>query len=143
MLLRVWRICGYLLPIHWHGTLIRSAVPPKPGSIHSFRTGQNPSADNQCHRLYTGRTPGARAGARSALISIDFWSNYAQDSGSCCKISAIFSARIWEETMDVHEQVKSSAISGLYHNKMVNVEVWREVSDAEFDNAVKVWRNWS
>ena len=114
------------------------AVPPKPGSIHSFRTGQNPSADSPMsppiHR------PPPPEPEPEPDLPFDFHRFLEQlrhrTADPVAKFLRSFLQEFGKKQWMVHEQVKIiSDFLAFITNKMGQCEVWREVSDAEFDNA--------
>ena len=114
------------------------AVPPKPGSIHSFRTGQNTSADSPMsppiHR------PPPPEPEPEPDLPFDFHRFLEQlrhrTADPVAKFLRSFLQEFGKKQWMVHEQVKIiSDFLAFITNKMGQCEVWREVSDAEFDNA--------
>lgn len=114
------------------------AVPPKPGSIHSFRTGQNTSADSPMsppiHR------PPPPEPEPEPDLPFDFHRFLEQlrhrTADPVAKFLRSFLLEFGKKQWMVHEQVKIiSDFLAFITNKMGQCEVWREVSDAEFDNA--------
>lgn len=116
-------------------------VPPKPGSIHSFgpsRTTDDRFADNpmspSLHR------PPPPEPEPEPDLPFDFHRFLEQlrhrTADPVAKFLRSFLQEFGKKQWMVHEQVKIiSDFLTFISNKMAQCEVWREVSDAEFDNA--------
>ena len=120
------------------------AVPPKPGSIHSFRTAtrqddrysrvDSPMSPPPLHR------PPPPEPEPEPDLPFDFHRFLEQlrhrTADPVAKFLRSFLQEFGKKQWMVHEQVKIiSDFLAFITNKMGQCEVWREVSDAEFDNA--------
>ena len=119
------------------------AVPPKPGSIHSFRTGNRDerfsSVDSPMSPPPLHRPPPPEPEPEPDL-PFDFHRFLEQlrhrTADPVAKFLRSFLQEFGKKQWMVHEQVKIiSDFLAFITNKMGQCEVWREVSDAEFDNA--------
>jgi hypothetical protein len=115
------------------------AVPPKPGSIHSFRTGTRQPMDAPMSPPPVHRPPPPEPEPEPAL-PFDFHRFLEQlrhrTADPVAKFLRSFLQEFGKKQWMVHEQVKIiSDFLAFITNKMAQCEVWREVSDAEFDNA--------
>ena len=119
-------------------------VPPKPGSIHSFRTSnrqddrfssiESPISPPSLHR------PPPPEPEPEPDLPFDFHRFLEQlrhrTADPAAKFLRSFLQEFGKKQWMVHEQVKIiSDFLAFITNKMGQCEVWREVSDAEFDNA--------
>jgi hypothetical protein len=120
------------------------AVPPKPGSIHSFRTmtrqdDRYSSVDAPMSPPPLHRPPPPEPEPEPDL-PFDFHRFLEQlrhrTADPVAKFLRSFLQEFGKKQWMVHEQVKIiSDFLAFITNKMGQCEVWREVSDAEFDNA--------
>ena len=119
------------------------AVPPKPGSIHSFRTGNRDdrfsSIDSPLSPPPLHRPPPPEPEPEPDL-PFDFHRFLEQlrhrTADPVAKFLRSFLQEFGKKQWMVHEQVKIVGdFLAFITNKMGQCEVWREVSDAEFDNA--------
>jgi hypothetical protein len=117
------------------------AVPPKPGSMHNFgpgrvqddRFGENPLSPPM-HR------PPPPEPEPEPDLPFDFHRFLEQlrhrTADPVAKFLRSFLQEFGKKQWMVHEQVKIIGdFLSFITNKMAQCEVWREVSDAEFDNA--------
>ena len=119
-------------------------VPPKPGSIHSFRTATRQddrysSVDSPMSPPPLHRPPPPEPEPEPDL-PFDFHRFLEQlrhrTADPVAKFLRSFLQEFGKKQWMVHEQVKIiSDFLAFITNKMGQCEVWREVSDAEFDNA--------
>jgi hypothetical protein len=130
-------------PQAWDQSDIGPTVPPKPASIRSFNAtrGQDdrhPSSDSvmspQLHR------PPPPEPEPEPDLPVDFHRFLEQlrhkTADPVAKFLRSFLQEFGKKQWMVHEQVKIiSDFLAFITNKMGQCEVWREVSDAEFDNA--------
>jgi hypothetical protein len=127
----------------WDSTDVGPAVPPKPGSIRSFvaqRTG-----DSQNHAPDTPISPPLHRPPPpepepEPPLPFDFHRFLEQlrhrTADPVAKFLRSFLQEFGKKQWMVHEQVKIiSDFLVFITGKMAQCEVWREVSDAEFDNA--------
>lgn len=120
------------------------AVPPKPGSIHSFspaRASDERFPGHDTPLSPTGSTlhqpPPPEA---EPDLPFDFHRFLEQlrhkTADPVAKFLRSFLAEFGKKQWMVHEQVKIIGdFLAFITNKMANCDVWRDVSDAEFDNA--------
>lgn len=120
---------------------IGPTVPPKPGSIHSFGTPRMPDdrytdtpLSPPLHR------PPPPEPEPEPDLPFDFHRFLEQlrhrSADPVAKFLRSFLQEFGKKQWMVHEQVKIiSDFLAFITNKMAQCEVWREVSDAEFDNA--------
>ena len=127
----------------WDSTDVGPAVPPKPGSIRSLgpqRTGdsQTPNPDTPIspplHR------PPPPEPEPEPDLPFDFHRFLEQlrhrTADPVAKFLRSFLQEFGKKQWMAHEQVKIIGdFLAFITNKMAQCEVWREVSDAEFDNA--------
>lgn len=120
------------------------AVPPKPGSIRSFRTA--PRQDDRMSSLDSPMSPTPLhrppppEPEPEPDLPFDFHRFLEQlrhrTADPVAKFLRSFLQEFGKKQWMVHEQVKIiSDFLAFITNKMGQCEVWREVSDAEFDNA--------
>jgi hypothetical protein len=117
------------------------AIPPKPGSIHNFsppRMQDDRYADNaKSPPLHRPPPPDPEP---EPDLPFDFHRFLEQlrhrTADPVAKFLRSFLQEFGKKQWMVHEQVKIiSDFLAFITNKMAQCEVWREVSDAEFDNA--------
>jgi len=77
---------------------------------------------HQCHRLYTGRHPGAKPEPDLPLISIIFGAITAQDSGSVAKFLRSFLQEFGKKQWMVTASKDHQRFLAFITNKMVNVK---------------------
>lgn len=123
---------------------IGPAVPPKPGSIRSF--GHSRVSDERYQRLESPISPGPLhrppppEPEPEPDLPFDFHRFLEQlrhrTADPVAKFLRSFLQEFGKKQWMVHEQVKIIGdFLSFITNKMGQCEVWREVSDAEFDNA--------
>jgi hypothetical protein len=121
------------------------AVPPKPGSIHSFSP---PRADERISSMDMPMSPTGSSLHRppppepepEPELKFDFHRFLEQlrhrTADPVAKFLRSFLLEFGKKQWMVHEQVKIIGdFLAFITNKMAQCEVWRDVSDAEFDNA--------
>ncbi|KAG0649759.1 Vacuolar sorting-associated 9a [Hyphodiscus hymeniophilus] len=120
-------------------------VPPKPGSIHSFRTSNKQedrfsTVDSHISSPPPLHRPPPPEPEPEPDLPFDFHRFLEQlrhrTADPVAKFLRSFLQEFGKKQWMVHEQVKIiSDFLAFITNKMGQCEVWREVSDAEFDNA--------
>lgn len=117
------------------------AVPPKPGSIHSF-TPSRISDDRHADSILSPplHRPPPPEPEPEPDLPFDFHRFLEQlrhrTADPVAKFLRSFLQEFGKKQWMVHEQVKIiSDFLAFITNKMAQCDVWREVSDAEFDNA--------
>jgi hypothetical protein len=123
-------------------------VPPKPGSIHAFSPVKNPPGDDRFQNMESPLSPSSASMHRPPPpepepepdLPFDFHRFLEQlrhkTADPVAKFLRSFLLEFGKKQWMVHEQVKIiSDFLAFITNKMAQCEVWREVSDAEFDNA--------
>lgn len=128
----------------WDPSDVGPSVPPKPGSIHSFgppRTTdeRHQSVDSPMSPPPLHRPPPPEPEPEPDL-PFDFHRFLEQlrhrTADPVAKFLRSFLQEFGKKQWMVHEQVKIIGdFLAFITNKMAQCEVWREVSDAEFDNA--------
>lgn len=127
---------------------IGPAVPPKPGSIHSFNPGRTNVSDDRFSVMEAPMSPSSASLHRPPPpepepepdLPFDFHRFLEQlrhkTADPVAKFLRSFLLEFGKKQWMVHEQVKIIGdFLAFITNKMGQCEVWREVSDAEFDNA--------
>lgn len=123
------------------------AVPPKPSSMHGFIP--NRGSTEHFQKIETPPTPGGGSSLHrppppepepEPNLPFDFHRFLEQlrhkTADPVAKFLRSFLTEFGKKQWMVHEQVKIiSDFLAFITNKMAQCEVWREVSDAEFDNA--------
>ncbi|RDL41908.1 Uncharacterized protein BP5553_01887 [Venustampulla echinocandica] len=127
----------------WDTSDVGPAVPPKPGSIRSF--GQPKMGDDRSQSIDTPTSPSLYRPPPPEPepepdLPFDFHRFLEQlrhrTADPVAKFLRSFLQEFGKKQWMVHEQVKIiSDFLAFITNKMAQCEVWREVSDAEFDNA--------
>ncbi len=128
----------------WDPTDIGPAVPPKPGSIRSF--GQSMTGDDRYQHVDSPLSPPPLhrppppEPEPEPDLPFDFHRFLEQlrhrTADPVAKFLRSFLQEFGKKQWMVHEQVKIIGdFLAFITNKMAQCEVWREVSDAEFDNA--------
>ena len=122
---------------------IGPTVPPKPSSIHSF--GKQRTADDRYQQSESPMSPQLHRPPPPEPepepdLPFDFHRFLEQlrhkTADPVAKFLRSFLQEFGKKQWMVHEQVKIIAdFLAFITNKMAQCEVWREVSDAEFDNA--------
>lgn len=117
------------------------AVPPKPGSIHSFSSSRIPD-DRHTENLLSPplHRPPPPEPEPEPDLPFDFHRFLEQlrhsTADPVAKFLRSFLQEFGKKQWMVHEQVKIiSDFLAFITNKMGQCKVWRDVSDAEFDNA--------
>jgi hypothetical protein len=117
------------------------AVPPKPGSIHNFVPSRIPDDRHADSPLSPPlHRPPPPEPEPEPDLPFDFHRFLEQlrhrTADPVAKFLRSFLQEFGKKQWMVHEQVKIiSDFLAFITNKMAQCEVWREVSDAEFDNA--------
>lgn len=127
----------------WDPSDIGPEVPPKPGSIRSFgqqRTGDDRQQNNETPLSPPLHRPPPPEPEPEPDLPFDFHRFLEQlrhrTADPVAKFLRSFLQEFGKKQWMVHEQVKIIGdFLAFITNKMGQCDVWREVSDAEFDNA--------